>query len=139
MCFVLQFGDQMKAYCYRGSCRESVLSGHEKSAAIGLQLSVFNDSQMGKYLDLFFAAQTWHQMEAKSYKGSCRQLVLSGHENLEAIGVEVSVLNVSQKEITLVKVYSWICVSYHNLETRWKHIVIEVVVGNQFYLDMKVW
>ena len=48
------------------------------------------------YLDLFFAAQTWHQMEAKCYRGSCRQLVLSVHENLKAIGLEFSALDVSQ-------------------------------------------
>ena len=72
-------------------------------------------------------------MEAKCYRDSRRQLVLSGHEKLKAIGLEFSKLNISQS-----KKFSRICVSYHNLKTRWKHIAVEVVVGNQFYLDMKI-
>ena len=47
-------------------------------------------------MDLFLAAQTWHQMEAKCYRGSGRQLVLSVHENSEAIGLQISVFNHSQ-------------------------------------------
>ena len=42
-----------------------------------------------------FSARAWHLMETKCYRGSCRLLVLSGHENLEAIWQEFSVLNVS--------------------------------------------
>ena len=56
-------------------------------------------------MNLFLAAQTWHQMEAKCYRGSGRQLVLSGHENSEAIGLEFSVLNVSQLGYLTVSVF----------------------------------
>ena len=36
-------------------------------------------------------------MEAKRYRGSRRQLVLSGHEKSEAIRLEFSILNISQE------------------------------------------
>ena len=32
-----------------------------------------------------------------------------------------------------------ISVWYHKLETRWKQTAIDVVAGNQFYLDLNVW
>ena len=56
--FVTQFENQMKAFCYRGSSREWVLSGHENSVAIGLQFSVFNNSQMGQLFGSVFRSTT---------------------------------------------------------------------------------
>ena len=128
----------MKVYCYVGSCRESVLSGHGNLVAIGLLLiSVFRKIQIREILGSVFCSKTWHQIEAKCYRGSCRQLVLSDQENSEAVGLEFSILNASQKDTTLVEIFSRICVSYHDLETRWKDMAIEIAVENQFYLNMK--
>ena len=46
-------------------CRESILSGHESSVAIGLQFLVFNNSQMGQLLASVFRSTNLTQDGSK--------------------------------------------------------------------------
>ena len=71
-------------------------------------------------------------MYADSYIGSCRNQFY-WDPNIGCYRTRVPGLQHQSDEI-IVR----ICVWYHKHETRWKPISIEVVVGNQFYMDSKI-
>ena len=146
----------MEAKCYRGSCRQIVLSGHENSEAIYFEFSVLNVSQLRYFLGSVYRITIWrsderilirrklpgisfiwtwkfgcywttnfclqqqsdgtitgicfsqHKLDTRwnqNARGSCRQLVVSEHENLVAIGLQISVFRNSQMRELLGSVF----------------------------------